>query len=139
MSLHLKEAKLNELQEVVKRLEEEIKKEKEKWKANDTLWAKLTNLDEYLKYKGYIHASKVTTKGFGHSNPKARAKKTLLYINPDNGKQGWSGEGSKPEWINVEMKDIEKYPEYIHPKHPRYEELVPEDIRDALKERRKVK
>ena len=57
MSLHLKEAKLNELQAAVQKLESEINEVKEKWKANDQLWEKLTDLDEYLTYKGYTKAT----------------------------------------------------------------------------------
>ena len=79
MSLHLKEKQLNELMDAVKRLEDEIEKEKERWKKNDTLWDQLTDLHEYLKYKGYVHANKVTTTSSSHDTNKMspEAKKAM--------------------------------------------------------------
>ena len=58
--------------------------------------------------------------------PDARSTKTFLYWNPDNHKQGWSGKGKKPDWVKVDLSEIENHPRYIHQRHPRYDELVPE-------------
>lgn len=78
MSLHLKEAKLNELQAAVQKLEDEINQVKEKWKANDDIWRKLTDLDEYLKYKGYIKATAGTSSKLAPEKLAARNKKKQM-------------------------------------------------------------
>jgi DNA-binding protein H-NS len=54
----------------------------------------------------------------------ASKPKNFLYWNPDNHKQAWNGIGNKPDWIKVDMDEIESHPRYIHQKHPRYDDLV---------------
>ena len=84
-------------------------------------------LDDISAIKELIEEKKAEKKARKPKKPDGiSTKKTLLYWNPDNHKQGWSGKGKKPDWIKVDLSEIENHPRYIHQRHPLYDDLVPE-------------
>jgi len=78
-------------------------------------------LDDLSAIKEIIEEKKAEQKARKSSPSGKRRKKTLLYWNPRNHKQGWSGGGKWPEWA---VRDMDSKPNYIHRQNPIYDEVV---------------
>ena len=83
-------------------------------------------LEDISAIKELIEEKKTEKKARKPKKTDGRRTKTFLYWNPDNHKQGWSGKGKTPDWVKVDLSEIENHPRYIHQRHPRYDDLVPE-------------
>ena len=80
-------------------------------------------LDDLSAIKEIIEEKKAEQKARSSNQSGTRGKKTFLYWNPRNHKQGWSGKGDPPEWA---VKDMDSKPNYIHRQNPMFDELVPD-------------
>ena len=82
--------------------------------------------DDISAIKELIEVKKAEKKAREPKKQDGRSTRTLLYWNPDNHKQSWSGKGKKPDWIKVDLSEIENHPRYIHKRHPLHDDLVPD-------------
>jgi DNA-binding protein H-NS len=78
-------------------------------------------LDDLSAIKEIIEEKKAEQKARKTSKSGTRSRKTLMYWNPRNHKQAWSGKGERPDWA---VNDMDSMPNYIHRQNPKYNELV---------------